>query len=288
LLARLLGDVDGFVPVGELRYVWERGFVDNHLCECGQAFHDCPFWVDVVDRAFGGFAAVDAEAVRRSQAAVDRIRYVPALLWRGSRTKTFRRHLNEFEKMLALLYAAILDVSRAQVVVDSSSDPTYGFVLRSVEPLDVRVVHLVRDSRAVAYSWTRSKRRPEISERTVYMRRRSPIQSAVHWDVHNLLLEMLMARDRNARRVRYEDLVSHSDAVVRSTCAAFDDLGAASSSEIPRHSISGNPMRFETGPLRVRLDDEWTEAMATSDRRLVTLTTAPLLARYGYIGRRRR
>jgi Sulfotransferase family len=286
LMARLLGEVDGFVSVGEIRYVWERGFVDNHLCECGLPFRDCPFWAQVADRAFGGFAALDAEAVRRNQGAVDRIRYVPELLWRGSRTVAFRRHLGEFETTLELLYRAILDVSRATVVVDSSSDPTYGFVLRAAELLDVSVVHLVRDSRAVAYSWTRSKPRPEISERTVYMRRRSPIQSAVHWDVHNLLLEILAARDRNAIRVRYEDLVTDPDGVVRSTCSMLGNLGDAPSVEMQRHSISGNPMRFESGPLRVKLDDEWIEAMAAGDRRLVTLATAPLLARYGYVGRR--
>ena len=288
LMARLLGDVDGFVSVGELRYVWERGFVDNHLCECGQAFRECPFWAEVADRALGGFASVDAEAVRSNQEAVDRIRYVPELLWPWSRTKAFRRHHREFEEALGQLYAAILDVSGANVVVDSSSDPTYGFVLRSVEPLDVRVVHLVRDSRAVAYSWTRSKRRPEISERTVYMRQRSPIQSAVHWDAHNLLLEILTARDRNALRVRYEDLVADPDDVVRAACGLFGDLGDAPPIDAPRHSISGNPMRFQSGPLRVQLDDEWIEALPTGDRRLVTLTTAPLLARYGYIGRRAR
>ena len=286
LMARLLGEVDGLVSVGELRYVWERGFADNHLCECGQAFHECPFWTEVVDRAFGGFAAVDVEAVRRHQRAVDRIRYAPALLWRGSRTEAFRRHLGEFEKTLERLYSAILAVSGAEVVVDSSSDSTYGSVLSSVDLLDVWVVHLVRDSRAVAYSWTRSKRRPEISGRTVYMRRRSPVQSAFQWDVHNLLLEILAARYRKTVRVRYEDLVANPDDVVRSTCRALGNPGIAWPIEKPRHSISGNPMRFETGPLRVRLDDEWIAALATDDRRLVTLATAPLLAWYGYVGPR--
>jgi hypothetical protein len=286
LMARLLGDVDGLVSAGELRYVWERGFGENHLCECGQPFRRCPFWAEVADRAFGGFTAVDTAAVSRHQTAVDRIRYVPEHLWRASRTRTFRRHLHELEQVLEPLYAAILDVSRARVVVDSSSDPTYGFVLRSIDPLDVRIVHLVRDSRAVAYSWTRSKRRPEIAGRTVYMRRRSPIQSAVHWDVHNLLLELLAARDRNALRIRYEDLVADPHEHVRTICRVLGVAGDASSAGRPRHSISGNPVRFEAGPLRVQLDDEWTHALATGDRRLVTLTTAPLLVRYGYLTRR--
>jgi hypothetical protein len=282
-MARLLGDVNGFVSVGELRYVWERGFRENHLCECGRPFRGCPFWTEVIDRAFGAFTAVDTEAVSGHQAAVDRIRHVPELLWRGSRTQSFRRHLGALEQVLEPLYAAILEVSRATVVVDSSSDPTYAFVLRAIDRLDVRVVHLVRDSRAVAYSWTRSKRRPEISERTVYMRQRSPIQSAVHWDVHNILLELLAARSRNALRVRYEDLVADPDELVQTICRALAVPVDRAPADEPRHSISGNPIRFETGPLRVQLDDEWTHALAKRDRRLVTLTTAPLLARYGYI-----
>jgi hypothetical protein len=286
LMARLLDDVDGFVSVGELRYVWERGFIENHLCECGEPFRACAFWTEVVDRAFGGFASFDAEAVFRTQQSVDRIRYVPELLWRGLRTDAFRGRLAEFEQTLERLYRSIHDVAGAAVVVDSSSDPTYGFVLRAAERLDVRILHLVRDSRAVAYSWTRTKPRPEIAGRTVYMRQRSPIQSAVHWDVHNLLLELLAVRDRNALRVRYEDFVTDPDRVVRATSNALGVEGDASPADTPRHSISGNPIRFTSGPLRVKLDDEWVGAMATGDRRLVTLTTAPLLAKYGYIGPR--
>ena len=118
------------------------------------------------------------------------------------------------------------------------------------------------------------------------MRKRSPIQSAVHWDVHNLLLELLAVRNRNALRVRYEDLVTDPDGVVRSTCNLVGVPVAAASDGMPRHSISGNPMRFETGPLRIKLDDEWIEGFAAGDRRLVTLTTAPLLARYGYVSGR--
>jgi hypothetical protein len=283
LLARLLDDLDGFVSVGELRYVWERGFAANHLCECGEPFRECPFWMEVVDRAFGGFDGIDAEAVRRNQESVDRIRYVPELRWRAIRTGAFRIRLGAFERTLAPLYRAILEVSGATVIVDSSSDPTYGFVLRATERLDVNVVHLVRDSRAVAYSWTRSKARPEIAGRTAYMRKRSPMQSAVHWDVHNLLLELLAARNRNARRIRYEDLATDAVDVVRSTCDLVGVASVAAAGARTRHSISGNPMRFETGPLRIKLDDEWVQQFAAGDRRLVTLVTAPLLVRYGYV-----
>jgi hypothetical protein len=51
----------------------------------------------------------------------------------------------------------------------------------------------------------------------------------------------------------------------------------------PEHSVSGNPMRFRTGPVAVATDEEWRSAMKTHDRRLVTWLSAPLLKAYGYI-----
>jgi hypothetical protein len=42
---------------------------------------------------------------------------------------------------------------------------------------------------------------------------------------------------------------------------------------------------MQSGPLRLRLDDAWRAGMPARDRRLVTLLTFPLLARYGYAGR---
>jgi hypothetical protein len=55
------------------------------------------------------------------------------------------------------------------------------------------------------------------------------------------------------------------------------------------HSAAGNPMRFVTGEIALRRDDEWVRALSPAARRRVTALTAPLLARYGYpIARRPR
>jgi hypothetical protein len=56
----------------------------------------------------------------------------------------------------------------------------------------------------------------------------------------------------------------------------------------PTHSVKGNPDRFRTGPIEIRLDDEWRRAMRPRDRRVVTALTWPLLLRYGYAAGRAR
>jgi hypothetical protein len=49
------------------------------------------------------------------------------------------------------------------------------------------------------------------------------------------------------------------------------------------HTASGNPMRFQTGPILLRRDDSWRTRLALIDRRRVTALTFPLLRHYGYL-----
>ena len=53
VLANVLGEVPGLVSVGEVRFLWERGILQDRLCGCGDHFSDCPFWSKVLDRALG-------------------------------------------------------------------------------------------------------------------------------------------------------------------------------------------------------------------------------------------
>ena len=42
------------------------------------------------------------------------------------------------------------------------------------------------------------------------------------------------------------------------------------------HSVAGNPMRFRTGPITLRVDDAWKDEMPVRDQRIVGGLTAPL------------
>jgi hypothetical protein len=289
LLARLLAERSGYVAVGELRYVWERGVRDNHLCECGDPFRQCAFWRDVMAEAVGGMDAVTPDGFMAYIAGVDRIRHVPALYAGGLRSAAFEGRLVVVGDLLRSLYDAILRVSGGRVVVDSSKDPSYAFVLAAIGSIDLGIVHLVRDSRAVAHSWTRAKRRPEIHWQAQDMERRGPVEASTQWVVNNALVDVLQRRQPGFVRMRYEDLVedpaAHVELVAALHAAEPDPAGVPPGPRFA-HSISGNPMRFEAGALRVLADDEWTLAMPARDRRIVTWATAPLLARYGYLPRR--
>ncbi len=288
LLAGLLGRLDGHVTVGELRYVWSRSLAENHLCECGEPFRSCPFWTQVFGEAFGGFDESRPEEVARLAAGVDRIRHIPRLAMPALRPAAFRSDLKALDDVLSRLYSAVLAASGASVVVDSSKDPSYAYLLCASPSLEVSLVHLIRDSRAVAYSWTRQKVRPEIHWKVEYMRRRPPFLTARRWVQYHLLVEVLERRVPRSLRIRYEDLVADPEAAVAEVAEVTGVPSQPSRDPDPSigHSVGGNPVRFE-GPQPVRPDTAWVEEMAPQDRRLVTAVTAPLLARYGYLDRRR-
>jgi len=283
VLAQQLAQLKGAISVGELRYLWSRGLGANQLCGCGAPFRDCAFWGDVLSRAYG--PALADRAVQAARAgSVDRIRHIPALSTRWLRPPRSRRAVNAYAELMLPLYRAILAVSAGSVIVDSSKDPSYAFALRSVSGLDVRLVHLVRDSRAVAHSWTRAKLRPEIHWQREYMRVLPPKISAALWLEYNLLFEAFRFLPSPAIRIRYEDFARDPGAVIERIVGLLGGTllttGRAATPFV--HSISGNPIRFQKTPAPVLVDDEWRSRMTLADRRLVTAMTAPLLGAYRY------
>ncbi len=291
LLERLLGQIDGFQSFGELRHVWARSFGENQLCGCGRPFHECPFWTEVVRRAYGGFDRIDPLVVERVRTSVDAFANGPRIIL-GGWPAGYRRRLTRYAAFLEPLYSAIRDVSGARFIVDASKDPQYAYVLRTIPALDVRVVHLIRDSRAVAYSWRRVRERPEIFWERRMMPRYPAVRTALAWAGTNLGAELAGRIGMPYVRVRYEDLATSPEEQLRRIIDRLSlgdrpDLGfidGGSAQLRPSHTVSGNPMRFATGRVPIRLDDEWRTAMLGRDQTLVRALTRGALQRYGYAG----
>lgn len=287
LLARLLDQVDGLFAAGELRYVWQRGLIEDRYCSCGLRFSACPFWIKALDQAFGGRDGVDPAAMSRAQRSTTRARHLPRALV-TTRPPTATGRLGDYKAAVAGLYRAVQDVSGADVIIDSSKLPTYGHLLASVPGIEVSTVHLVRDPRAAAHSWIRPKAQPDRGGNGM-MQRQGPGKSALLWDTWNAAALRLFAGLPRHLLLRYEDLVAeprHTVARVLDLLghpeppAGFVDdrtvtLGAG-------HSVAGNPDRLSSGPTHIRLDDEWTKALDARHRVLVTALTAPLLRRFDY------
>jgi hypothetical protein len=290
LLERLLGELPGVCPLGEVVHLWQRDIADDERCACGKHFSDCEFWAAVGQRAFGGWHRVDVWRILALRDAVERTRHIPRLA--SVRMPAAHRALvDEYADWYARVYEAAAAVSGASVLVDSSKHAALAYCLRFAPSIDLRVVHMVRDSRGVAYSWTKRVTRPE-SDGVDEMTRYTPSRSALLWNAHNTAFALLRRCGVPVQRLRYEDLLSDPVETLRSL-ATFADRPSPSVDFIedgvatlgPCHSAAGNPMRFTVGPVPLRRDDAWRSSLPTGQRRLVGALTAPLLQAYGYRGR---
>ena len=179
---------------------------DGERCGCGQPFRQCPFWQQVGKAAFGGW---------------DRDRHRPASPpsapgWTGTGSSRgwppgrLRRGcgpaLDEYTSYYPRAYAAIAEVSGSPSWWSTrASTRRWRSACAGRTGVDLRVLHLVRDSRAVAYSWGRAVRpaghRPgELHDPVL------PGVAAAQWNGQNAAFHLL--RGMPVMRLRYEDVVA--------------------------------------------------------------------------------
>jgi hypothetical protein len=285
LLGRLLGAIPGHLDLGELRHLIPRGLVKGQLCGCGEPLPECAFWSEVVADAWGSPPPDEiARMGRVLQAAVRQRRAVRALLTPAGPPDT------QAIDLLGRLLGSIRRVSGAQVLVDSGKTPGALLLLGRIPTVRLSVIEIVRDARAVAFSWRRRVERPEIPDRAAEMERLPAWRSALEWDLADGLLAAARRRLRVPwETVRYEDLARKPAEALRGAVAAIgrpdpelEFIRDGSARLGPGHSISGNPMRFAAGATVIRPDEEWRTAMPRRDRALVTALCRPGLARHGY------
>lgn len=289
LLDMMLSQIDAFCTVGELCYIWERGFTENRLCGCGKPFRECDFWSSVVEHAFGRTSNIGLNEIEQFARSKIRLPGMPKIAFPFLATSEYKSQLLKYRETLSRLYLAIQQASGSRVIVDSSKHPAHGLVLTQIPNIDVYIIHLVRDSRAVAYSWQRPKRVFDVHWKTTYMPTAHPLRSTVSWCTRNFVTHFLAYFNANYQFIRYEDLVNDPKGslvgILEKIGEPRPELGFLSNSQIclkTTHGLSGNPIRFHKNAMEIRLDSEWRKKMSIGQKRAVTGLTWPLLLKYGY------
>jgi len=290
ILGRILGQVEGFCSVGELRYIWDRGVIENRLCSCGLPFHDCPVWREVIYQVLDANGRVDAERLIGLRDSGLRTRHV-LLSPTGKSLQARVARMGQYVESLERLYRAVKNVYQSRVIVDSSKFPSYAYLLQNVPGIRLYVLHLVRDPRAVAYSWA-SRRKPQLDRGEGIddlMTSRGPIESSLIWNEWNLAIEQVWRRKpERYMLLRYEDFVekprTHVEKILRSLGeeAKTPFLSEREAWLEASHTFSGNPNRFRSGTVAIESDEEWRHKMSVARQATITALTLPGLTRYGY------
>lgn len=173
------------------------------------------------------------------------------------------------------------------VLIDSSKDPAYAAALDRIPGVRSHLIHVVRDPRAAFWSRVRKSHGGSGDDSALLATR-----FAGSWLRTNFLAELAMRKHQSGRttRVRYEDFMANPAGVLLdiSTMVGIDPgplplQGPTTAILRPNHTASGNArVRFKSGPVELKLDDEWRSELDPTGRRTVTALSAPLLIRYGY------
>jgi hypothetical protein len=245
-----------------------------------------------VEEAFGGIGQVNAAEMIALKKSLYNNWHLPMLAFRFLRTAKFQKGLETYLDVLNKLYRAIQKVSGSRVIIDSSKGPRYMYLLNQNPDIEVYALHLVRDSRAAAYSWQKKKIRPEVYWKETYLERPGLVKSALLWDLVNVSFHGFKHVKINYLMVPYEDLVSSPHAWFSRIVEFLGENGA----DAPflhngfavnlgmDHTVAGNPNRFQQGLVEFRLDLEWQRNMTRASKYFVTALTLPLLYSYGYLG----
>jgi hypothetical protein len=289
ILDNVLGQVPGVLSVGELRHFWRRGLVERRLCGCGRVLPECEVWGPIIEAVQAG----DDEAVARQRAELVDLTRTRALLRQllPFLRKSYNHDIEPLVEEMDVLYRAIETSTCAEFVVDSSKLPSYVYALTRVPSVDLRlVVHLIRDARAVSYSWMRYKKQLDDGVDRG-MSQHHPLSSATFWNLWNAGTGLLFGSSRRVPylRLRYEDLMADPERwvteILRRARVESTGLPFLREGEVllgANHTVSGNPSRFDSGWVPLREDRRWISDMPRVWIVAVTALTLPLLVHYGY------
>jgi len=293
IVSSLLGEVPGIFNAGEVRFLWKQ-IVEAGTCGCGEHLDRCEVWSRALDATVGHAVNGVTHDVVRGGTAHSLIRTLPLGLARrrllGRISAPLRLHLDR----TLPVYSAVAAVRRSDLVVDSSKSPSYAFLLAGSPELTVHLLHVVRDPRAVVYSWLRERGNGAPRR----LRLQAIVYHALKWTAWNLWIEMLV-RPRSATylRVGYEAFArapyTQLSRIVASRGLDFRHMPIAGPDVHlahldPNHTVDGNGYRFRVGAVPIQPDEEWTQSMRRHERLVVEALTWPLLRRYGFRRRARR
>ena len=293
VLTKILNFWDGFIGLNEICYLWRYGLERNYPISNGELFNESTFWKEVLSRTYSGKAITQKEADFFSQPDQAGLKNILKNL---SQQQHAAPETEDYALKLEKLYISIAEVSGADYIVDSSKTPDYAHFLSNIENLNIFFVHLVRDPRGVAYSWSKKFKRSDVQEdANVSMTSFNLVESTLRWIKWNVGCELIQ-RKKNVKylRVRYEDFTTNPERVLKQIT---DFLGLKE--EKPRYhlteegfhdhhnapdiSIWGNPqVRQSQGAIKVKEDKEWVEKFSFKKKLIVTLLTFPFLIRYRY------
>jgi hypothetical protein len=245
LLDYTLGKHANVVGIGEYcniygHYVKEGpGNAWDWKCSCGQTVDQCEFWSELFLNHEGQF---EMKPTIYQYSLLTFLKF-----WIGGKSylKSNKRTKHLVEKYFDTQENIYRKHPEISLIVDSSKDPFHLLLYLTLNHNKLKVIHLIRDGRAVVHSMTRTSR--------------SFSKCVLSWFSINLLIELIKIKFRqNFITIKYEDFCRDPEAVLSSISSFVDvELIDDNNKEPIIHNICGSPHRFKFKNAEIRLDERY-------------------------------
>jgi hypothetical protein len=201
--------------------------------------------------------------------------------------------VDRYRRVQTALFEAVSQVADRRIIVDSSKSVqrTDGrsFALQRFTGFDVRVIHLVRDGRAVTWSALKGPGTSDVVYRNLPRFLRG-LWTVTDWTITNMVCLAVARRLRpgSVMRVRYEDLMRdpQSELTRIGDFVGVDLTGVSEMIAMGKplssgHNVGGNRLRFASA-IRLKEDREWQDKLPRIYRGLYWLVAWPVARKLGY------
>jgi hypothetical protein len=148
-----------------------------------------------------------------------------------------------------LIAEKVSKATGSSIIVDSSKVAESFKLLYILNPLQFKMIFLVRDGRGVTYSHVQ---RANISVR----------KAALSWALKNIESKVMQINipSINILNVKYESLCKNTEQEMRRICCFIDvpfDYSMLELKKAGKHNIGGSPHRFNKNVTEIVLDERW-------------------------------
>lgn len=306
LTAMLLGAHPEVCTVGELKWT-SMGDVDRYRCSCGALIAECRFWREVsrrmAERGFD-FDIAHARTDLRADATTFERRLLRPLhrgrLAEAARDAAllaspgWRGRLRAHQARNLALAETVVELSGKRVIVDSSKIGLRLKYLRRTPDLDIKVIRIVRDGRAVALTYTDPSQFADARDPRLKgggtgasrdHQRLSMEAAAREWRRSNEEASEVLKQLDPSRwiQVHYEELCADPEGTLRRSFSfiGVDPAAARLDFRNTEHHVVGNGMRLDTQS-EIRIDERWRQVLDPSELHTFASVAGSLNRRLGY------
>lgn len=233
LFENFLSKWTGQSALGELRWFYERGVINNEKCTCGKWFLDCEYWSEI----YNDISLQEFRDINKLRQYFDNPINIIPFYFGLLKSKKWKLNWNIYSSFLKILYSKILKRSEYGII-DNSKSPFYLIILKNSLKVDIEVVYFTRSVFGVVHSYSKFKKRTESRNPNEFMRRKNFFHAAIYWLLIDWVCFFLILKNQNIKShiITYEKFCLKPEIIL----SKFKYRNSVKKS----HSISGNPNRI--------------------------------------------